>query len=45
VVLEQDTPAVPGLFLCFPIRAQVQPALEALVDVARDIASELHPPK
>jgi hypothetical protein len=34
----QGAPAVPGLFLYFPSRAQVSPALKALVDVAREVA-------
>jgi len=38
VVLEPYAPAVPGLFLYFPSRAQVSPALKALVDVAREVA-------
>jgi hypothetical protein len=29
---------VPGLFLYFPSRAQVSPALRAFVDVAREAA-------
>jgi DNA-binding transcriptional LysR family regulator len=40
VVLEQYAPAVPGLFLYFPSRAQVSPALRAFVDVARGMAGE-----
>lgn len=35
VVLEPYAPEVPGLFLYFPSRAQVSPALKAFVDVAR----------
>ncbi|EYF08290.1 transcriptional regulator, LysR family [Chondromyces apiculatus DSM 436] len=35
IVLEPYAPAVPGLFLYFPSRAQVSPALKAFVDVAR----------
>lgn len=35
VVLEQYAPDVPGLFLYFPSRAQVSPALKAFVEVAR----------
>jgi len=38
VVLEQYAPLVPGLFLYFPGRAQVSPALKAFVDVAREAA-------
>jgi DNA-binding transcriptional LysR family regulator len=38
VVLEPYAPAVPGLFLSFPSRAQVSPALRAFVEVAREIA-------
>jgi len=38
VVLEQFAPAVPGLFLYFPSRAQVSPALRAFVEVAREMA-------
>jgi DNA-binding transcriptional LysR family regulator len=40
VVLEPYAPEVPGLFLCFPSRAQVSPAFKAFVDVARQVASE-----
>ncbi len=40
VVLEQYAPAVPGLFLYFPSRAQVSPALRAFVDVAREVTNE-----
>jgi DNA-binding transcriptional LysR family regulator len=43
VVLEQYAPAVPGLFLYFPSRAQVSPALEAFVDVAREVTNESNP--
>ena len=35
VVLERYAPTVPGLFLYFPSRAQLSPALRAFVDVAR----------
>ena len=35
IVLEQYAPEVPGLFLYFPSRAQVSPALRAFVDTAR----------
>ena len=38
VVLEEYAPLVPGLFLYFPSRAQVSPALRALVDVAREVS-------
>lgn len=38
VVLESYAPLVPGLFLYFPSRAQVSPALRAFVDTARDVA-------
>jgi DNA-binding transcriptional LysR family regulator len=37
VVLEQYAPKVPGLFLYFPTRAQVSPALKAFVEVAREV--------
>jgi DNA-binding transcriptional LysR family regulator len=36
VVLEHYAPAVPGLFLYFPSRTQVSPALRAFVEVARE---------
>ena len=36
VVLEPYAPGVPGLFLYFPSRAQVSPALRAFVSVARE---------
>jgi DNA-binding transcriptional LysR family regulator len=38
VVLEPYAPTVPGLFLYFPSRAQVSPALRAFVAVAREMA-------
>lgn len=41
VVLPQYAPTVPGLFLYFPNRAQVSPALKAFVAVAREVASSL----
>lgn len=37
IVLEPYAPAVPGLFLYFPSRAQVSPALKAFVEVARGV--------
>lgn len=37
VVLDEFAPTVPGLFLYFPSRAQVSPALRAFVDVARAV--------
>jgi DNA-binding transcriptional LysR family regulator len=40
VVLEPYSPQVPGLFLYFPSRAQVSPALKAFVDVAREFTNE-----
>jgi DNA-binding transcriptional LysR family regulator len=40
VVLEPYAPAVPGLFLYFPSRAQVSPALKAFVAVAREVSGE-----
>jgi DNA-binding transcriptional LysR family regulator len=39
-VLEAYSPEVPGLFLYFPSRAQVSPALQAFVDVARRVMSK-----
>lgn len=39
VVLEPFAPDVPGLFLYFPNRAQVSPALRAFVDAARELAA------
>jgi DNA-binding transcriptional LysR family regulator len=41
VVLEQYAPSVPGLYLCFPSRARLSPALRAFVDVAREVAREV----
>lgn len=38
VVLDAYAPKVPGLFLYFPKRSQVSPALKAFVAVARDVA-------
>ena len=43
VVLEQYAPLVPGLFLYFPSRAQVSPALRAFVGVAREVAGDSKP--
>ena len=40
LVLEQYAPLVPGLFLYFPSRAQVSPALRAFVGIARELAAE-----
>jgi len=40
VVLEAYAPLVPGLFLYFPSRAQVSPALRAFVDTAREVAGQ-----
>lgn len=40
VVLEQYAPEVPGLYLYFPSRSQVSPALKAFVEVARTVAKE-----
>jgi len=40
IVLEPYAPAVPGVFLYFPSRAQVSPALRAFVDVARELVGE-----
>jgi DNA-binding transcriptional LysR family regulator len=40
VVLAPYAPEVPGLFLYFPSRAQVSPALKAFVAVARDLLRE-----
>lgn len=40
VVLEPYAPDVPGLFLYFPSRAQVSPALRAFVEVARELAEK-----
>jgi DNA-binding transcriptional LysR family regulator len=40
IVLEPYAASVPGLFLYFPSRAQVSPALRAFVSVARELAGE-----
>ena len=40
VVLEPYAPAVPGLFLYFPNRTQVSPALRAFVEVACEMAGK-----
>lgn len=40
LVLEPYAAAVPGLFLYFPSRSQVSPALRAFVDVAREVAAK-----
>ncbi len=42
-VLEPYAPEVPGLFLYFPSRAQVSPALKAFVDLARQQMNESKP--
>lgn len=42
LVLERYAPSVPGLFLYFPNRAQVSPALRAFVNVAREVAKATH---
>jgi DNA-binding transcriptional LysR family regulator len=38
VVLEPYTPKVPGLYLYFPKRSQVSPALKAFIEIAREKA-------
>jgi DNA-binding transcriptional LysR family regulator len=38
-VLEPYAPVVPGLFLYYPSRTQVSPALRAFVEVARELAA------
>ncbi|HYS07230.1 MAG TPA: LysR substrate-binding domain-containing protein [Myxococcales bacterium] len=43
LVLEAYAPLVPGLFLYFPSRAQVSPALRAFVGVARDLVGRSRP--
>jgi DNA-binding transcriptional LysR family regulator len=43
LVLEQYAALVPGLFLYFPSRAQVSPALRAFVGIARELAGESKP--
>jgi DNA-binding transcriptional LysR family regulator len=40
VLLESYAPEVPGLFLYFPSRAQVSPALKAFVDCAQNELKE-----
>lgn len=42
LVLEPYAPLVPGLFLYFPSRAQVSPALRAFVGVAREMTGGRH---
>lgn len=44
VILEPYAPEVPALFLYFPSRAPVSPALKAFVEVARQVAGESTPP-
>ncbi|WAS91305.1 LysR family transcriptional regulator [Nannocystis punicea] len=41
LVLEPYAAAVPGLFLYFPNRAQVSPALRAFIDTAREVTASL----
>jgi DNA-binding transcriptional LysR family regulator len=41
VVLEPYAPEVPGLFLYFPSRGQVSPALKAFIEVAREVTGAL----
>jgi DNA-binding transcriptional LysR family regulator len=43
LVLEPYSPSVPGLFLYFPSRAQVSPALRAFVSVARELIADRKP--
>jgi DNA-binding transcriptional LysR family regulator len=43
VVLEPYAATVPGFFLYFPSRAQVSPALRALVGVAREVMADAAP--
>ncbi|MCP3142079.1 LysR family transcriptional regulator [Pyxidicoccus xibeiensis] len=43
VVLEPYAGLVPGLFLYFPSRAQVSPAMRAFVNLAREVAAERQP--
>jgi len=45
IVLEPYACQVPGLFLYFPSRAQVSPALKAFVEVARQVMNEPKPRK
>ena len=45
VVLEPYACEVPGLFLYFPSRAQVSPALKAFVEVARQVMGNSEPAK
>lgn len=45
LVLDAYAPTVPGLFLYYPHRAQVSPALRAFVDVAREVTSVEAPAK
>jgi DNA-binding transcriptional LysR family regulator len=45
LVLEPFASAVPGLFLYFPSRAQVSPALRAFVDVAREMPADPKRPR
>src|SRR5688572_13106705 len=42
-VLEPYAPEVPGLFLYFPSRAQLSPALKVFVEVARAVTRERAP--
>ena len=44
VVLEAYAPHVPGLFLYYPSRAQVSPALRALIEVAREVVRDAAAP-
>jgi DNA-binding transcriptional LysR family regulator len=44
IVLEPYAGLIPGLFLYFPNRAQVSPALRAFVDVAREVTSGAQTP-
>jgi len=43
VVMEAYAPLVPGLFLYFPSRAQLSPALRAFVNIAREVAGQPKP--
>ena len=42
-VLDSYVPSVPGLFLCYPSRAQSSPALRLFVEVAKELTASAKP--
>jgi DNA-binding transcriptional LysR family regulator len=44
IVLDAFAPTVPGLFLCYPSRAQSSPALRLFVDLAKELSGPSNAP-